>query len=428
LDDPLLLVVGYIVIAGCIFGLGFLSLSEAVLLGVSGVKLRTLTKTDDPRAQLLEKLVAKNDFISAIIVGVNVCIIIISTITTVIVSRSASVHHSWREEAIHIGVLFFILVVAEIAPKTYGTMYAERLALKVARPIGAMAIVVSPLMKLLSGIANCMLRLFGSQMGHASQFITRDEIRVATDVGEEEGALEPEEGEMIDSVLELSVAQANDVMVPRLDIVALSEDANLEQILDVVSKSGYSRIPVYCGMLDDITGILYVNDLLKKFSEKGVSEVNLKEMARSFVYVPETKPLDELFAEMCERAIHIAIVVDEYGGTEGLVTIEDILEELVGEIEDEHDIIEEDIIFVGEDEAIFDARERIEEVNEALGISLPEDKYGTVGGLILGMADSIPKTGEVFEIDGVLLIVEKSDEQHIERVRAIVTSRDGCKD
>jgi magnesium and cobalt transporter len=260
--------------------------------------------------------------------------------------------------------------------------------------------------------------------GREFRFVTRDEIRVAADVSEEEGALEPEEGEMLDSVLELSVARVSEVMVPRVDIVALEENDLLDRVLQVVIESGYSRIPIYQATLDSITGILYVNDLLSVLSS-GASEIDLKAIARAPVYVPESKLLDELLAEMRDRAVHLAIVVDEFGGTEGLVSIEDILEELVGEIEDEHDTVTEDMVLLGPDEAVVGAKERIEEVNDQLVVNLPNDQYDTVGGLITGLANRIPQIGEVYETDGVALTVEEGDDRNIERVRITVTHRDG---
>ncbi len=426
MEDPLLLVIGCLVIAACIFGLGFLSFSEAALLGISEIRLRALCKNGDPRAALLRQLVASNQFLTAIIVGVNICVITISTIMTVIVSRSA-LHGTWHEEVIHVGMLFFMLVAAEIAPKTYGALFAERVALRVARPISALLSIVSPLMTAITAIAHSILSLVGAKAGDGIRFVTKDEIRVAADVSEEEGVLAPAEGEMIDSVLELGMAKVSEIMVPRVDIVALDENHQLEHILQVVIESGHSRIPIYSGTLDNITGILYVNDLLVTLKDGG-SRVDLAAIARQPFYVPETKLLDELFAEMRERAVHLAIIVDEFGGTEGLVTIEDILEELVGDIEDEHDIISDVIVLIGEDEAVVSAKGRIEDLNEQLLVSLPDDQYDTIGGLITGLANHIPEAGEAFEIDGVVLAVEASDEQHIERVRITVKSRDGGED
>lgn len=424
MSDPLLLVVGCLVVGACVLALAFLSLSEAALLGISDIRLRALRRSGDARSRLLQELLQDNDFLTVIIVGVNACIIIISTTVTVLVSRATGVQGNWREEAIHLGMLFFMLVVAEIAPKTYGAMYAERVALRVARPISILARVTGPILSGLIVVVNGLLRLAGVKVGREFRFVTRDEIRVAADVSEEEGALEPEEGEMLDNVLELSVARVSEVMVPRVDIVALEENDPLDRVLQVVIESGYSRIPIYQATLDSITGILYVNDLLSVLSS-GASEVDLKAIARAPVYVPESKLLDELLAEMRDRAVHLAIVVDEFGGTEGLVSIEDILEELVGEIEDEHDAVTEDIVLFGPDEAVVGAKERIEEVNEQLVVNLPNDQYDTVGGLITGLANRIPQIGEVYEINGVALTVEEGDDRNIERVRITVAHRDG---
>ena len=426
MDDPsslLLPIVGYVVIGACVLGLGFLSLSEAALLGIGAIRLRTLIKNGDPRATVLRELVHEREFLTAIIVGINVCIITISTLMTVLVSHSTW-HGQWREEALHIGMLLLMLIAAEIAPKTYGALHAESVALRVARPMSWLVRFVGPVMVVIRRIADRVLNLCGAPMTGRKELVTRDEIRVAADVSEEEGGLPTEEGEMLDSVLELSVARVSEVMVPRVDIVFLDEDDTLEHTLQVVIDSGHSRIPICDETLDNITGILYVKDLLIRLDE-GASEVNLKELARAPVYVPESKPLDDLFSEMREKAVHIAIILDEFGGTEGLVTIEDILEELVGEIEDEHDAGAEEIVFVSDDELIVSARERIDFINERLLIDLPDDEFDTIGGLVTGLAGHMPDTGERFAIDGVELAVEAAEEQSIQRVRITVKSRDG---
>ena len=246
-----------------------------------------MCRSGDARSRLLQELLQNNDFLTVIIVGVNACIIVISTTVTVLVSRATSVQGNWREEAIHLGMLFFMLVVAEIAPKIYGAMYAERVALRVARPFSILARITGPVLSGVIVAVNGLLRLVGVKAGREFRFVTRDEIRVAADVSEEEGALEPEEGEMLDSVLELSVARVSEVMVPRVDIVALEENDLLDRVLQVVIESGYSRIPIYQATLDSITGILYVNDLLSVLSS-GASEIDLKAIARAPVYVPES--------------------------------------------------------------------------------------------------------------------------------------------
>lgn len=403
-------------------------MAEASLLSISEIHLRAWNRDNDTRVPILRKLIEGNVFLSAIVVGVNVCVIVVSTVTTVLLSQATTVHGLYEELA-HIGMLFFMLIVAEIAPKTYGALYPDKVALRVATKMWRIVTVSALLMRGIDAISFGFLRLLGVTILPESSAVTRDELRVAADVSEEEGALEPEEGEMLDSVLELSIARANEVMVPRVDIVALPLEATREQILNTITLSGFSRIPIYSGTMDTIIGILYINDLLRVLKD-GVADVNIGDISREPVYVPESKPLDELLADMRERAVHIAIVVDEYGGTEGLITIEDILEELVGEIEDEHDTVTYDtaITMLSSDEAIVHGRERIEVVNQRLGANLPEDEWETIGGLTSGLANRIPVAHESFEIGGVRLIVEEADEQHIERIRVAVIHRDGGED
>ncbi len=422
-------VVGYIVIGLGIAALAYLSLAEAALLGMSDVRLRAMRVNGDRRVAIIRSLVENNEFLNVIIIGVNVCIIIISTVTTVLVARAAAANElwhteQWREEAVHIGMLLVMLILAEIGPKTYGALYAERCALMVAPTMARLVRIAGPAMRVFTLAAHHTLRGVGVHVDEKMELVTRDEIRAAADVGEEEGALEPEEGEMIDSVLELSIAEARDVMVPRVDIIALEETKSLDEVLQVISESGHSRIPIYSRTIDSITGVLYLTDLLVAMRD-GAAEIDIRELAREPMYVPESKPLDELFSEMRERAIHLAIVVDEFGGTEGLVSIEDILEQLVGEIDDEHDVVTEDIVIVNESEAFVSARLRIEDLNEELDLDLPDDEYDTVGGLVTGLAGHIPAVGEAFELNGVALRVDQVDEQYVERVQITVKNRDG---
>lgn len=412
-----------------ICALAFLSLAEAALLGMSDVRLRAMRVNGDRRIALVRSLVENNEFLNVIIVGVNVCIILISTVTTVLVSRAAAsnaIWHGepWREEAVHVGMLLGLLILAEIGPKTYGALYADRCALLVAAPMKRLVGVAGPAMRAFTFAAHLILRAMGSRSVEPVELVTRDEIRAAADVGEEEGALEPEEGEMIDSVLELRIAEARDVMVPRVDIVALEETKSLDEVLQVIGESGHSRIPIYSRTIDSITGVLYLTDLLIALREKA-AEIDIRELARDPMYVPERKPLDELFSEMRERAIHLAIVVDEFGGTEGLVSIEDILEQLVGEIDDEHDVVSEDIVLVNENEALVSARLRIEDLNGELTLALPDDEYDTVGGLVTGLAGHMPTVGEAFELNGVVLRVDRVEDQYVERVQITVKHRDG---
>lgn len=423
MTDPVV-VIGGIVIAGCLLGIAFTSLSEAALLGVSEVGARRLSESRDPRAGIVVSLLANTDYLSALIVGMNFFIILISTVMTLLVKYRLEQGAHWVEEALHLGMVFFILVFAELTPKTYGSLHPERVALWVARPVRLLSWVYRPLVVMLALISRPVTRLAAPREAR-SAFMTLDEIRAAADVSEEDGLVDAEEAQMLDSVIDMGETQAREVMVPRVDMVAAEETTSVAELAVMASRSGYSRIPIYSETLDNITGIVYVNDILRRLVE-GDDRFTLPEIARPPLYFPETKRVDELLGELREKRVHIAIVVDEFGGTAGLVTIEDILEELVGEIEDEHDTPSQDLELVATGEILVGGKVRIEEVNEALGSKLPEEPYETISGLLSGLAGHIPEAGEQYTLGAVRLTVEESNGQHVERVRIeVVTREDG---
>ncbi len=330
----------------------------------------------------------------------------------------------WLHEGLHVGMILFIMVFAELTPKTYGGLYPERVSLTMAPGIMLLARVLRPAVVILERIARPVVRLIRANP-HGRELMSLDEIRAAADVVEEEGLVDAEEAEMLDSVIDLGERPVREIMVPRVDMVAVEQDTSVAEFAAVASRSGFSRIPIYAETLDHITGIVYVNDVLRRLATDRTPWA-LGDIARPPLYVPASKLMDDLLRELRERRVHIAIVVDEFGGTDGLVTIEDILEELVGEIADEHDTPEEEIERVGEAEVVVDGRARIEEVNELLDCRLPEGPYETVAGLLYQTAGHIPEAGETFEVAGVRLTVEDGDEQHVGRVRlAVATREDG---
>jgi len=414
-----------LVIAGCVSAIFFFSLSEAALVAVSDATVSRLIDKGDRRAELVRQLVSTGEYLSALIVGLNACVILSSTMMTVLVHRTLGdgYKHDWRSQVAHIGMVAFLLVVAELVPKTYGSVFAERLALRVAGPIRWMMRVTAPFSNLLNGLCRTCLRISGGELLPARHLVTQDEIKAAADIGEEEGIVEPEEGEMLDSVIEMTGTTVREIMVPRVDVVALPVTASVDEMLTAAVESGYSRIPVYAENIDHITGVIYVNDLLRQFQD-GIKPLELSDLAREPFLVPETKRVWELFREMRERKVHIAIVIDEYGGTEGVVTIEDILEELVGEIEDEHDTPAEEVKMVGENEALVEANTRIEHVNEALGLDLPEEEYETLGGLVAGIGGRIPAPAQRIWVAGVEIVVEEGNAQRLQSLRVIIHRED----
>jgi magnesium and cobalt transporter len=242
------------------------------------------------------------------------------------------------------------------------------------------------------------------------------EIQSIIDAGEEKGLIDSQSGEMIQSILDFRETVVREVMIPRTEIVAIPSDAEIEEILEAMHKHGHTRMPVYRGNIDNIVGILNVKDLLKYWSMP-VEEKDILAILRKPYFIPETKNTHELLHELKQKKYHMAIVIDEYGGTSGLVTLEDLVEEIVGEIHDEHDSMEGEFIDMPDHFTLVDGRIEIEKIEERFKITFPKGKYETLGGLILHTVKRIPLTGESFVIEGLEMIIDSANERSIRRVK-----------
>ncbi len=243
-----------------------------------------------------------------------------------------------------------------------------------------------------------------------------DEIQAIIDAGEEEGLIDPQSGEMIQSILEFRDTIAREVMIPRTQIVAISAGAKIEEIMELICRHGHTRMPVYRENIDHIIGVVNVKDLLK-FWSKPVTEKDFLSILRKPYYIPETKNISQLLHELKQKKYHMAIVIDEYGGTSGLVTLEDLLEEIVGEIHDEHDTEELGIVDQPDGYTLVDGRVEIEQLEEHFGVTFGEGKYETLGGLILNAIKRIPATGETVAVDDFEMVITAADERTIKKVR-----------
>lgn len=276
----------------------------------------------------------------------------------------------------------------------------------------------SLLMTLLSPLVALPMRFSDPAANRNLVTITEEELRNLLDAGEEAGVIEAEESEMIQSVFELSETLAREIMVPRVDMLTLDASTPLEQAADALLQSGFSRVPVYDDHSENIIGILYTKDMLKAW-RSGDGIQSLRELLRPVNFIPETKKLTELVNEMQVHRNHMAIVVDEYGGISGLVTLEDIVEEIFGEIQDEYDIDEDQLAErIGPDEFLFHGRINLDEVNDLMGCHLPVDDADTLGGLIYQLIGRVPRKGERLRVDGLALTVEQLSDRRIRKVRA----------
>jgi putative hemolysin len=319
------------------------------------------------------------------------------------------------------GALAGILLMAgRLVPEAVAASRAERWSLTLAPLVYALEVVLWPFVRLMVWLSNLLVAPFGGTPFSGTALITEEEIKTLVDAGEEEGVIEEEEKEMIYSIFEFGDTLAREVMVPRMDIVALDADASLQEALDLIISAGHSRIPVFEGSVDHILGVLYAKDLLSWLRDEREG-VSLREILRPAYFVPETKKVDDLLREMQQRRVHITILVDEYGGTAGLVTVEDILEEIVGEIQDEYDREEPAFEKVADGEYVLDARMSLDDVNDLLGTHLPAEAGDTLGGFVYTQLGKVPQPGETFPFDGLLIEVLTVSGRRIRKVRVRLT-------
>ncbi len=316
-----------------------------------------------------------------------------------------------------------ILVFGKFLPKRLAHRYAESVAFAVAGPFELFARVSWPVVRALTDFSNGLAAVFGASEATDTSFFIEEEIRTIVDAGEEEGIIEEDEREMIYSIFEFGDTLAREIMVPRIDVVAVEVNTPMLEALDTIMRAGHSRLPVYADTMDNIEGLLYAKDLLP-YLRDGKTDVPLPEVLRPAYFVPETKKVNELLEDLQQRKVHMAIVVDEYGGTAGIVTIEDILEEIVGEIQDEYDSEEAAVQHLSPSEIIFNARFNVDDASKLLGTNLPTEGGDTLGGLLYSELGRVPAVNDEVVIDGVKLTVLSVAGRRIKKIKATKLDHD----
>lgn len=398
----------------------FFSASEVALVGISRAKVRVLSE-EGAAGRRLEKLKSNPDhYLITILIGNNVANVGASAIAT----AAAFVIFGDAGVAIATGVVTLLLLIfGEIGPKTFATRRTEQVALFVATPIYYLTLVFSPLFWVYDRV-----RKLGKNGGAIVPAVTEEEIREWIDVGEMEGAIEEDEKEMIYSILRFNDTTAKEIMTPRPDVAVIEDTASLEDAVAHFRDTGYSRVPVYHGKIDNIVGTLNIKDLFNAYTA-GNHRALVKTLMFDVYCVPESKKIDDLLRELQVRRMHIAIVLDEFGGFSGVVTFEDILEELVGDIMDESDGDEvADIIEIGEGLYMVDAQARVTQLNERFEIELPEDpgSYETLGGLVFSRLGHIPRLGESVTVaeQYITIVVTKMRGRQILKLKLILPQPD----
>src|SRR5207244_444952 len=363
------------------------SAAETSFTSISRIKLKDLVEEGNQQAIQIEKTLSNpNKFLLTILIVNRVAVIVAASMATVLALRFS---RTFGELIATVLTSLVVLIFCEIAPKTVAVQNPLRWARAFVRPVRAVSWLLQPVVWALSAITNTLVRLMGGQIRRPGPFVTEEELRLLLKVGEEQGVREEEETEMIHSIFEFADTTVREVMVPRIDMVTLESNATVDEAVDLALQGGFSRIPVYEETIDNIIGVLYTKDMLKQLREDHNS-LPIRELVRPAYFVPEMKKLDDLLREIRQKRTHMAIVVDEYGSVAGLVTIEDLVEEIVGDIQDEYDREENLYEQVTQYEYIFDAKINIVEFNELMDTDLENEDYDTLGGFLLGQLDKIP--------------------------------------
>ena len=391
----------------------FFSSAETALMTVSNIRLRTLAQSGRKNALILLKILDKKEkMLSAILIGNNIVNLSASALAT---SLSIKL---WGDYAVGLatGVLtLLVLVFGEISPKTLASRYSEDLAMFYAKPIYALMFILTPLIFLVNIFAGAVLFLFGANTRSSKEHITEEEIRTIVDVGHEEGILENEERKMINNVFDFGDTIVRDVMTPRIDMVAIDITADFDELISLYRQEKYTRIPVYEESTDNIVGIINVKDLLLNDNKK---DFKIKDILREPLFTYEHQSLAKLFMEMKKNFHNIVIVLDEYGTAAGLLTLEDILEEIFGDIRDEYDRDEEESIKkLGEKEYLVDASMKLGDINEYFNIDLSSEDYESIGGLVLEKLGHLPEENEELEVSDIRIKVEKMAKNRIDTLR-----------
>lgn len=394
---------------------GLFSGAETSLSSLNIIGIKKLKKKGVKEAKILERLLNKSSKILAtILIGNNIVNIAATAIATELTLSIFTGKQATFLVTIIMTIL--ILVFGEITPKTYSSYNAEKVAMKLGRPLEVLSVIFSPILIILNKITKIIIKSLGGNINNNRATVSEEEIKTLVDVGEEVGIIEKQEREMIESIFEIGDIKVTEVMVPRIDIVYLEEEVSIENAIKKVIKFGYSRIPIIGESIDNVIGVIYAKDLLSCYLKSNKEELNIKRLIRPAYYVPQSKKAIDLLTEMQLEKVHMAIVLDEYGGTLGLVTIEDILEEIVGDILDEYDDEKDLVDYVDENTLVVRSQISIEETNDILGENLPEDEFESLGGFVFNLIGKIPNAGDTIEYNDIIFKILEVQNRRIKKI------------
>lgn len=434
-EDPNRILLQLLIILALVLLNAFFSAAEIALVSVRRTRVKQLVEEGNQRALTVQKLLEKpTTFMATVQIGVTLVGFLASAFAAVNIAgvpakwmMAAGLSAGTAETAAVVAITFVIgfitLVLGEIAPKSLAMQHSEKYALALGGFVSFLSVIGLPAVKVVSFFSDLLVRPFGVHVRFSAPILTEEELRMLVEAGEEEGVIEVEEKQMIHSIFDFTDTVARQVMVPRTDMHAAPVTSNLDEFLDLITTTGHTRIPIYEDNIDNIVGVVHAKDLLPVLRQEKRA-FDIRAVMREAYFIPETKDVDELLAEFKRGNIQMAIVRDEYGGTAGLVTLEDLLEEIVGDIRDEYDIEEPLIQVIDENHALVSARMNVDDLNEHMGFSIPEsEEYETIGGFVFDLFGRQPSEGDKIAWGSLDFEVVEVDNGRLQRISVTRTDR-----
>lgn len=397
----------------------FFSASETALMSLSKLRVRNMVEEKIKKAELINKFIKEpSKLLGSILLGNNLVNIGASALATSLALDIFGNFGIGIATAIStVTMTILVLIIGEITPKSIAAQYPEKVSLRIIQPLSFIVKVLNPIVMVLNYTTNIFIKTLGIKINKKQPFITEEELRTIVTVSQEEGVLEIEEKQMIHNVFEFGDLQIKDIMVQRTDIVAINIEASFDEVMEIIKEQQFSRYPIYKDGIDQIIGTLNTKDLM--FLDVIKENFSIKNYLRKPLYTFEFKKISEIFKEMKNKWIHMAIVLDEYGGTAGIITIEDLIEEIVGDIQDEYDELDDEIKLVKDNEYVVEGSTRINTVNEILGINLESEDFDSIGGFIIGELGRLPRIGEIIQHGNIKFTIESIERNRIQKIRIL---------
>lgn len=407
----------------------FFAASEMAIVSLNKNKVTLLANEGNSKAVLLLNLLKEpSRFLATIQVGITFAGFLASASAATTISkhfavfmRNFNIPASDQIALILITLLlsFLTLVLGELFPKRVALQNADSIALVVIKPILMLSKITLPFVKLLTASTYFLVRLFGINLENLEEKVSEEEIRMMINVGEENGVINETEKEMLDGIFEFDDTLAREIMTPRTNVFALDISLENEILIDKVIEEQYSRVPIYEDDTDNIIGILYMKDIFTYIRNNNLKDLDVRSLLRPAYFVPEIKNIDTLFKELQSSKNYMAILIDEYGGFSGIVTMEDLIEEVMGNIFDEHDVRDEETIQLDNNTYLVNGLAYVDDINELLNSNIPTENFDTIGGFVISLLGTIPKNGEepTVEFDNLTFKVEKVNEKRIEKIK-----------